>query len=81
MAWTERDGGLERELRTADFVSAFRLVEAVVAPSEAAGHHPDVSFGWGYVRVRLTTHDAGRVTERDHALAAALDRAFAALGA
>ena len=81
MAWTERDGALERELRTADFLGAFRLVEAIVGPAEAAQHHPDVSFGWGYVRVRLTSHDAGRVTERDHALAAELDRVFAALGA
>jgi len=81
MAWTERDGALERELRTDDFLGAFCIVSAIVGPAEAAGHHPDVSFGWGYVRVRLTTHDAGRVTERDHALAAELDRVFTALSA
>lgn len=81
MPWIERNGALERELRADDFLGAFRLVAAMVEPAEAAGHHPDVSFGWGYVRVRLTTHDAGRVTERDHALAAELDRVFAALGA
>lgn len=71
--WTETDGCLVRELRTPDFLSAFALVRALVAPSEAAGHHPDVQFGWGYVRISLATHDLGRVTERDHALAAQFD--------
>jgi 4a-hydroxytetrahydrobiopterin dehydratase len=81
MAWTEQDGALVREVRVADFLQAFRLVEALVAPAEAAGHHPDVAFGWGYVRVALRTHDEGAITAQDHALAAEIDRAFAALGA
>ena len=76
MAWTESGGALVRELRTADFLTAFRLVEAIVAPAEAANHHPDVSFGWGYVRISLRTHDAGAITAADHALAAAIDAAL-----
>jgi 4a-hydroxytetrahydrobiopterin dehydratase len=78
--WTEREGALHRELRTRDFLTAYQAVTALVGPSEAANHHPDVSFGWGYVRIRLTSHDAGRVTDRDHALAQALDAALAPLG-
>lgn len=72
--WTRHADRLVREIRTPDFVSAWRLVERLVAPAEAAGHHPDVHFGWGYVRIELTTHDAGGVTELDHALAAELDK-------
>ena len=40
-------------------------------------HHPDIEFGWGYVRIKLTTHDAGGVTEKDHRLAAQIDAAIA----
>lgn len=71
--WIESDGALTRELKTPDFLSAFRIVEALVAPAEAAEHHPDVSFGWGYVRIRLSTHEAGGVTEKDRRLSAAYD--------
>lgn len=62
-----------REVRTPDFLSAFALVERLLAPSEAAQHHPDIEFGWGYVRIFLTTHDEGGVTEKDRALAVVFD--------
>ncbi len=74
MAWTERDGRLVREVKTADFMSAFALVQRLVAPAEAAQHHPDIEFGWGYVRIFLTTHDEGGVTQKDWDLAAEIDR-------
>ncbi|MSQ03434.1 MAG: 4a-hydroxytetrahydrobiopterin dehydratase [Myxococcales bacterium] len=76
--WTEKDGCLVCEVKTKDFVSAFAIVQSLVAPSEAAGHHPDIAFGWGYVRITLTTHDQGRVvTGRDRALAAAIGEVLA----
>jgi 4a-hydroxytetrahydrobiopterin dehydratase len=73
MSWTERDGCLIREWRTPDFLTAHALVNAMVGPAEALGHHPDITFGWGYVRVVLTTHDAGGLTELDRRLAGAID--------
>lgn len=76
MNWTERDGALHREIRTKDFLSAFRLAEALVGPAERMNHHPDIAFGWGYLRITLTTHDAGGVTARDHELARAIDQAL-----
>lgn len=79
MSWIEQDRCLVREFRTRDFLSAYRLVSALVAPSEALGHHPDLAFGWGYVRVSLTTHDAGGITDLDRRLAAALDEAVRGL--
>lgn len=78
MSWIEADGTLSRDIRTTDFLSSFRLVSALVAPAEAMGHHPDLAFGWGFVRISLTTHDAGGVTERDRELAARLDPVIAA---
>lgn len=74
MSWIERDGALLREIKTPDFLTAYRLVGALVAPAEAMNHHPDLAFGWGYVRIRLTTHDAGGVTDLDRRLAAEIDK-------
>jgi 4a-hydroxytetrahydrobiopterin dehydratase len=43
--------------------------------ADQAGHHPDVSFGWGYCKVRFTTHAAGGLTEGDVICAAKFDAA------
>ena len=48
---------------------------AVVGPAQELNHHPDIAFGWGYVRITLTTHDAGGITDLDHRLAKAIDTA------
>lgn len=80
MNWQEKDQTLQRELKTPDFLTAFNIVSRVVAPSEAMNHHPDLAFGWGYVRITLTTHDAGGVTDKDRALAARIDEAIKPFG-
>ena len=79
MSWVETQGVLTRDIRTPDFLSAFRLVSALVAPAEALGHHPDLAFGWGYVRISLTTHDAGGLTELDRELAKRIDEVLSAM--
>jgi 4a-hydroxytetrahydrobiopterin dehydratase len=80
MTWVERDGCLVREFKTRDFMTAYNLASAMVGPAEELHHHPDLSFGWGYVRVSLTTHDAGGITSVDHQLAAAIDQAVKPFG-
>lgn len=79
MTWTETSTSLQREVKTPDFLSAFALVQAVVAPAEGMNHHPDIAFGWGYVRFTLTTHDAGGITEKDRALARLIDQTLSPL--
>ncbi len=73
MTWIERNKALHRELKTPDFMTAFNIVSAIVPLAEGAQHHPDLELGWGYVRIKLTTHDAGGVTEKDRALAKQID--------
>ncbi|WLT30188.1 4a-hydroxytetrahydrobiopterin dehydratase [Geothrix sp. PMB-07] len=73
MSWIEIDGTLVRTFKTPDFLTAYNLVSALVGPAEDLNHHPDIAFGWGYVRITLTTHDAGGITELDHRLAQAID--------
>ena len=48
---------------------AIALVNKLVAPSEAAAHHPDIENSYNKVKLNLTTHDAGGLTEKDFALA------------
>ncbi|MFN7959191.1 MAG: 4a-hydroxytetrahydrobiopterin dehydratase [Holophagaceae bacterium] len=76
MSWHEENGTLVRTLKTPDFLTAFNVVSALVGPAEALNHHPDLALGWGYVRITLTTHDAGGITELDHRLAEAIDLAI-----
>ena len=79
-SWTETNGTLVRTFQTPDFLTAFDLVNAMVAPAEALHHHPDIAFGWGYVRITLTTHDAGGITDLDQRLARAIDLAVKPFG-
>jgi 4a-hydroxytetrahydrobiopterin dehydratase len=48
-------------------------VNAVGALAEAADHHPDIDIRWNTVTLRLATHSAGGITEKDLALAAGID--------
>jgi 4a-hydroxytetrahydrobiopterin dehydratase len=52
-----------------DFIAAVNFVNRLVAPAEAAGHHPDLFISYNRVVIKLTTHDAGGLTEKDFALA------------
>jgi 4a-hydroxytetrahydrobiopterin dehydratase len=76
MSWIEENGSLVRTFKTPDFLTASKLVSAMVDPSERLNHHPDIIFGWGYVRIAITTHDSGSITELDHRLAQAIDVAI-----
>lgn len=73
--WTTSADGmaLEKNVRFADFAQAFAFLTRVAAHAEAVDHHPEFTSRWNRVDFRLTTHDAGGVTERDVALARAID--------
>lgn len=72
---------LAAHYRTDDFASALALADAIGAAAEAADHHPDLRLGWGYVEVRLHSHDADGITRRDLALAARVAELAAERGA
>ncbi len=77
--WDLLDDGtkLRRTYRFKDFGQAFALVEKIAMSSEAEGHHPDVTFGWGYVTVLVYTHKIEGLHENDFIMAAKYDRAYA----
>lgn len=72
--WRQEDGCLRRDLVFADFATAFAFMTRVAAEAERLDHHPDWSNSWNKVSISLVSHDVGRVTERDHRLAEAIDR-------
>lgn len=67
--WRFDANALHRELRFADFVHAFGFMTSVALVAERMNHHPEWSNVYGTVTIRLTTHDAGGVSENDFALA------------
>ncbi len=72
--WREDDGQLVREREFANFAEALAYVNRVGEVAEEANHHPDILIhGWNKVRLTLSTHSEGRVTDADHALAAKID--------
>lgn len=77
-AWRVEGKELVGDWKFDDFAGALAATVRVGALAQAADHHPELALGWGKVRVRLTTHSAGELTEKDVALAA---RIQAALGA
>lgn len=67
--WTEDGGKLRRRFEFGNFAESLDFVNKVGALAEAADHHPDIKFGWGYAEFEITTHDRGGLTEFDFALA------------
>lgn len=78
--WRSMYGALEARFVTGDFVTGLRLVAAIGAVAEAAGHHPEIELRSEYVNVLLTSHDAGGKTLRDVDLARRITAAAADLG-
>ena len=73
--WRLSDDGLaiERSFKFADFSEAFGFMTRVALLAEKADHHPEWTNGWNRVDIALTTHDASGLTNRDLALAKAID--------
>jgi len=75
--WRRDGDALVRDLRFPSFMDAIRFIDRVALLAEEADHHPELTNVYWNVGVRLTTHDAGGVTERDIALARAIDAVVA----
>ena len=67
---------IERRFQFASFREAFSFVQDVGTIAETEGHHPDVSFGWGYATVSLRTKKIKGLHENDFIMAAKIDRVF-----
>jgi len=75
--WSRAGDAIETTYELASFPDAVAFVTRVAFLAEAANHHPDLDIRWRRVRVVLSTHDEGGITDKDLALAEAIE----ALGA
>src|SRR4029453_13474636 len=67
--WYFEDGWIRRVYKTDGWPPALMLVGAIGYCAEAAYPHPDLSVTWGRITVKLSTHSAGGITDKDSALA------------
>src|SRR5947207_361708 len=73
--WYLEDGWIRRKFTTDGWPTTLMLVNAIAFLAEAAWHHPDLSVTWGKVWVKLKSHSAGGVTDKDFALAKKIEEA------
>ncbi|HEY0777980.1 MAG TPA: 4a-hydroxytetrahydrobiopterin dehydratase [Gemmatirosa sp.] len=71
--WYYEDGWIRRQYRTDGWPTTLMLVNAIGYAAEAANHHPDLTVSWARVGVKLATHSAGGITDKDFALAQRID--------
>ena len=67
--WQLNDGWICRSYNTGGWRATLMLVNAVGHLAEAAFHHPDIELSYAVLKVKLRTHSAGGVTDKDFELA------------
>src|SRR4051812_7361839 len=67
--WTFEDGWIKRTYKTSSWKGTLMVINAVGHLAEAAWHHPDITASYAWVEVRLTTHTAKGITDKDFELA------------
>ena len=74
--WSQRPDVLERDFEFDDFAGVMAFVNRVAESAEEANHHPDIFIhGWNKVRLTLSTHSVGGLTQSDLDMAKRLDAA------
>jgi len=72
-SWRLEDVWLARDLQFADFEAAWQFMSHVADCAKQQDHHPNWYNGYSTVQIRLSSHDANGITERDFALAESID--------
>ena len=65
---------LEKNFKFKNFIESQNFINQVGKVSEEEEHHPDITFGWGYAKVSITTHAIEGLSENDFILAAKIDK-------
>ena len=77
--WSLRDdaAAIGRDVKFEGFLQAVSFANAVGWLAERENHHPDLELGWGYCRIRFSTHDVGGLSRNDLICAAKVDELLA----
>jgi len=79
--WRLFGTALHTRFRTGNFVNGLRLLNSIGEAAEQADHHPDLDLRYPHLNIKLSSHDAGGVTDRDVALARRISELAAEQGA
>ena len=71
--WEHTGSELVKVVKKADFVAAMAVVNDIARVAEQLDHHPDIDIRWNTVTLRLSTHSAGGITNKDIDLARRID--------
>jgi len=71
--WEREGDAIAKTFDRSDFVGSVKFVDAIVEPAEEMNHHPDLSISWSKVKVSITNHAEGGLTENDFELAKRID--------
>lgn len=72
-SWSLDNDHIVRDIRAPSYMDALRWLTAIADHAEGLEHHPDVHWVYTRLTFRLTTHDAGGLTDKDFELAARID--------
>lgn len=71
--WSREGETISKTFKRGDFVGSVKFVDSLVEPAEGMGHHPDLEISWDEVKVSISTHAQGGLTENDFELAKRLE--------
>ncbi len=75
LAYWHRNGStIEREFHFDDFLGSIKFVNRIAEIAEESNHHPDIAINFNRVKLSLTSHDSGGITQRDLNLAAKVNK-------
>ena len=67
---------LEKNFVFKNFINSQNFINKIGVLSEKENHHPEITFGWGYAKIAITTHAIEGLSENDFILAAKIDQIF-----
>jgi 4a-hydroxytetrahydrobiopterin dehydratase len=71
--WGREGDAITKTFERGDFVGSVKFIDSLVEPAEGMNHHPDLEMSWDKVKVSITNHAQGGLTESDFELAAKID--------
>ncbi len=71
--WKIEKDWLKKRFEFLNFAESLAFVNQIGEIAEKADHHPDITFGWGYANIELTTHDVGGLTHNDFDVAGEIE--------
>ena len=71
--WKVVENKIYKRFTFANFAESLIFINKIGEIAETKDHHPDITFGWGYAEIFITTHDAGGITISDIVVAKEID--------